>query len=167
MNKRAENVIGAMALAIADGIRRAVQVPAGETGEAAAAIALIGFAPGLSIERLRRALLLTHSGAVRLVDRLVDADLVKRIPAAHDARAVALTLTSAGQQAWFEILAARNGGLTSALSALSDSELQQFGALAGKVLTSLVRDEDHACHLCRLCNYRICSDCPVEAGLAP
>lgn len=167
MSASAENIIGAFALAVADGISRDVSAPLGLSVTAAAAIALIGYAPGCSIEGIRGFLRLSHSGAVRLVDRLVEADLAERVPAPADGRVVALKLTSGGAEAWATILSARQGGLTAILNVLSDDEIATLSALAGKVLGAVVRTSDDARHLCRLCNYRICSNCPVEAGLTP
>lgn len=162
---RSTNIIGAMALAVAERIRRDVSGPLGMSDTAAAGIALIGFAPGSSIDAIRRSLLLTHSAVVRLVDRLVAAGTVERMTAPNDGRVVALRLTASGQALWRALLSERQVGLEFTLSVLSSEELHQFARLAGKVLGGSVRDADHARHLCRLCNYQICSDCPVEAGL--
>lgn len=164
-DSKIENVFGALALAISDALQRNAQAEAPEPGAAAAAITLIGHMPGLSIERLRRALSLSHSGTVRLVDRLVAEGLAVRVAAPDDGRAVALSLTVLGETTCAAILSARQNGLASALAILSSEELQQFGELAAKVLRGLVSNEDHAYRFCRLCNYTVCLDCPVEAEL--
>ncbi len=161
-----ENLVGALALALVDRLQADAQALAPEPGPAAAAVALIGHAPGLSIERLRRAVALSHSAAVRLVDRLVADGLVQRITAANDRRAVALRLTPLGETQGAAILAARQGGLAEAMAALSPDERQQFGTLAEKLLRALVRTPDRAYRSCRLCNYRACVDCPVDDTLA-
>jgi DNA-binding MarR family transcriptional regulator len=166
MNKpKVENVIGALALALVDGLQHDAQAQAPEPGPAAAALALIGHAPGLSIERLRRAVALSHSATVRLVDRLVADGLVVRIAAANDRRAVALRLTELGETACAAILTARQGGLAQAVATLSPAELETFGTLAEKLLRGLVRDVDKAYRTCRLCNYTACVDCPVNDEL--
>lgn len=162
---RTENVVGALALALVDAIQRDAQAQAPEPGPAAAAIALIGHAPGLSIERLRRALALSHPGTVRLVDRLVEDGVVVRSTAAEDRRAVALRLTPSGEAADAAILSARQASLSAALDALSPEEAEQFGRSAAKVLRGLIRHEDNAYRTCRLCDYRVCQDCPVDAEL--
>jgi DNA-binding MarR family transcriptional regulator len=161
-----ENVVGALALALADTLHRDAEAQAPETGPAAAAIALIGHAPGLSIEKLRRALSLSHSGTVRLVDRLEATGLVVRVAACDDRRAVALRLTALGEASSGAILSARQTGIGTALGALSGVELRRFGELAEKVLRGLVGGEDDAYRVCRLCNYTVCVDCPVDAQLA-
>jgi DNA-binding MarR family transcriptional regulator len=160
-----ENVVGALALALVDGLQHDAQSQAPEPGPAAAALALIGHAPGLSIERLRRAVALSHSAAVRLVDRLAADGLVVRIAAANDRRAVALRLTPLGETACAAIPSARQGGLARALATLAPAELEAFGATAEKLLRALVRDEDKAYRTCRLCNYTVCIDCPVNDEL--
>ncbi|TIM09992.1 MAG: MarR family transcriptional regulator [Mesorhizobium sp.] len=165
-DSRIENVIGALAVAFADILQRDAQAKAPEPGPAASAITLIGHVPGLSIERLRRALSLSHSGTVRLVDRLVAEGLAARFSAPDDHRAVALRLTPLGETTCSAILSARQKGLASALAVLSQEELQEFGNLAAKLLRGLVSTEDHAYRICRLCNYTACLDCPVEAELA-
>jgi len=161
-----ENVIGALALALADTMQRDAQANAPEPGPAAAAITLIGHVPGLSIERLRRALSLSHSGAVRLVDRMAADGLVARFSARDDLRAVELRLTPLGETTCNAILSARQTGLASALTVLSPEEFQEFGRLAAKLLRGFVSTEDHAYRICRLCNYTACLECPVAAELA-
>ena len=162
---RIENVIGALALALVDRLQSDAQAQAPEPGPAAAALALIGHAPGLSIERLRRAVALSHSAAVRLVDRLAADGLVMRIAAANDGRAVALKLTELGEATCAAILNGRQSGLTGALATLAPAELEAFGALAEKLLRGLVGDVDKAYRTCRLCNYTVCVDCPVNDEL--
>lgn len=166
VDSKIENVVGALALAIADTLQRDAQAKAPEPGPAAAAVTLIGHVPGLSIERLRRALSLSHSGAVRLVDRLVAEGLAARSAAPDDHRAVALRLTPLGETTCHAILSARQTGLASALAVLNSEELQEFGKLAAKLLRGLVGSEDRAYRICRLCNYSACLECPVEAELA-
>lgn len=162
---RIENIVGALALALSDAILHDAQEKAPEPGPAAAALVLLGHDPGMTIERLRRALGLSHPGAVRLVDRLVADGLVVRVPSRRDRRAVALHLTEAGAAGCAAILAARQDGLAKALAGLGAEELATFGALAEKVLRRLVRDPDHAYAVCRLCNLPACDDCPVDDEL--
>lgn len=160
-----ENVVGALALALADNIRRAADARAPEPGQAAAAINLVRFDPGIGIERLRRALGLSHPGAVRLVDRLVEDGMIVRGAASHDRRAVALSLTKSGEDIARAIAEERQSGLSRALAALAPDERASLGALAGKLLRNLVGDEDDAYATCRLCDRDVCEDCPVDAEL--
>jgi MarR family transcriptional repressor of emrRAB len=162
---RTANIVGALALAISDELLRAAESKAPEEGPAAAAIALLGHEPGMPIERLRRALGLSHPGAVRLVDRLEREGAVVRRESTHDRRAVALGLTGQGAQALGTILSARGAALDRALVGLTPSERKTFGRLAEKMLRNLLLGEDHAYATCRLCDAAACTDCPVEAEL--
>jgi DNA-binding MarR family transcriptional regulator len=162
---RTENVVGALALALSDALLRDAQDQAPEPGPAAAAIALLGHEPGMAIERLRRALGLSHPGAVRLVDRLVADGLVVRRPSPNDRRAVALYLTDAGRERCRAIQGARQRSLARALAALAPAEREALGLLAGKLLGALVENLDQAYSVCRLCDPGVCSECPVDAAL--
>jgi predicted MarR family transcription regulator len=107
---------------------------------------------------------LTHSGAVRLVDRLAGAGLVER-RRAGDGRAVAVTLTPAGHRAAAEIRAAREHALADALSVLGSEERRVLSDLHEKLLAGLTSDRASARRLCRLCDPEACGHergtCPV------
>lgn len=163
--KRVANLIGALALGLADEVLEAADGVAPEPGLAGAALTLMAHIPGLSIERLRRSLGLSHPGAVRLVDRLERAGLAERSPSAADGRAVALGLTEHGARSCAAILAARGGLMARALGALTDAERDTLGALAEKMLRGMVRDVDHAYAVCRLCDPGACVDCPIDAEM--
>lgn len=160
-----ENVLGALALALADNLLQSADAQAPEPGVAAAALALLGHAPGMSIEQLRRALRLSHPGTVRLVDRLVAREVVERRASQHDRRAVALYLTPTGEGGCTAILDARQAHTAQMLTVLDATERETLGRLCEKLLRGLVRDEDHALSVCRLCDPAVCTGCPIEAGL--
>ncbi len=52
----------------------------------------------MMVRELAEELLLKHNNTVQLVDRLVEAKLVRRTPSAEDRRAVVLTLTAKGEE---------------------------------------------------------------------
>jgi DNA-binding MarR family transcriptional regulator len=160
-----ENVVGALALAIADEVLHGAHEQAPEPGPAAAALTMIGHVPSLTIERLRRALRLSHPGAVRLIDRLVSEGLVVRLQSAEDRRAVALHLTEAGEIACEAILSGRQKRIARALQVLSREERESFGKIAEKFLSSFVQDLDQAYSVCRLCDPKTCESCPVDLAL--
>lgn len=164
-NMKIENMVGALALALSDAVLLSTQNQAPEAGPAAAAIALLGHEPGMTIERLRRALRLSHPGAVRLVDRLVAEGVVERRPSATDRRAVALYLTEAGRANCDAVLAVRQEHIARALETLSPIELETLGLLAEKLLRGVVHDLDQAYSVCRLCDPGVCTNCPVAAAL--
>ena len=90
MSSRDANLLGACALAVAG------RLPASAADTAL--VALDGWLAGSTVDRLARVLALTHSGAVRLTDRLAGDGLVERRTGA-DARSRALYVTPAGAAA--------------------------------------------------------------------
>lgn len=160
-----ENVVGALALAIADEVLHGADAQAPEPGAAAAALAMIGHMPGLTIERLRRALRLSHPGAVRLIDRMASEGLVVRMQSIEDRRAVALHLTQPGELACEAILSGRQTRIARALQVLSHEERETLGTIAEKFLSNFVKDLDQAYSVCRLCDAKSCESCPVDLAL--
>ena len=77
---RAANVLGALALVLTDRITDAVQDAAAQAETGAVALSALRHVlpPEPSIDLLRQVLGLTHSGTVRLVDRLEAAGQVRR-----------------------------------------------------------------------------------------
>jgi MarR family transcriptional regulator, negative regulator of the multidrug operon emrRAB len=93
------NALGALALEVARRLQEAGEAASPHGASVRAALtALHGLTGGQSIDALRRVIGLTHSGAVRLVDRLAAAGLAERRVGA-DGRAVALQLTPEGRRA--------------------------------------------------------------------
>ncbi|AEG91538.1 transcriptional regulator, MarR family-like protein [Ramlibacter tataouinensis TTB310] len=133
-------------------------------GETPAALVVIGYGSGPSNDQLRRILGLSHPGAVRLVDRLVADDLVER-RVGRDRRAVALYLTANGEALREELLKRRLAAMRPLLAGLSASEQETFAALLHKMLTSLETTDLERCTLCRLCDPRVCTNCPIPANV--
>src|SRR5262249_59288143 len=71
MSRRLENLLGALAVGLSDGISSAVETTTGHAGAMGAALATLAQEPGLGIEQLRVPLGRTQSATVRVVDRLV------------------------------------------------------------------------------------------------
>lgn len=159
-----ENLVGALALALADDLLRAAQNHVNLSAPAAA-IALVSHAPGMTIDELSRALGLSHPGAVRLVDRLEQGGLLIRSRSADDGRAIALSLTQSGVDVCRRILESRQNTLSHALATLSQPDRETLGRLAETMLRGLVTGADHAAQVCRLCDPHACRECPVEAEL--
>lgn len=161
---RTANLLGALALALADRIDSAAE-SAGLGRNAAAAVAVVGFYPGReSIEALSRVLRLSHSGTVRLVDRLVAVGLMTRD---REGRSVSLTLTPEGEAAKTKVLTARHAAVAEALGALSDREEAALTHLTERLLGAVTRAPEDADHICRLCDEDTCpaDRCPVECAL--
>ena len=70
-HSRTLNMLGALALALADRIATRAETASGLHDSAASALVVIANHPGEPIDAIRRTLGLTHSGAVRLVDEVL------------------------------------------------------------------------------------------------
>jgi MarR family transcriptional repressor of emrRAB len=169
---RQANLLGTLSLAVSGRVEAAVAArsPYGPSAPAALA-ALEGYLGGEPIDALARVLGLTHSGAVRLVDRLADAGLVER-HRGGDGRAVAVVLTPAGRRAAGEIRAARERALAEVLAVLGAEERRVLTGLHEKLLAGLTTGRDSARRICRLCDPGACGHeqgtCPVTtAASAP
>src|SRR5262245_14858596 len=174
--QHAANALGALSLVIADRMSAAVEAIAELGPSAPAALAALHeFLDGGSVTQLSSVLGLTHSGTVRLVDRLAAEGLVERV-GAQDGRAVSVVLTQRGRQTAAQILQTREKSLTSALSALSPDEIDNLAAALDTMLTTvtLARAEERSARtndrpapwLCRLCDLAACGrsegNCPVN-----
>lgn len=154
---RAGNLLGALSLSVADRTAEAVGGATGQSETAAIALsALDQFLGEPSLDRLRRVLGLTPSGAVRLVDRLEHAGYVKRRPSPQDARSVSVHLTARGRRAAQRVARARGEVLNDALASLGDEERERFEALLARVIPSMMRGPGATRWLCRLCDMEAC-----------
>ena len=159
-----ENVVGALALTLSDILLEASQSEAPDN-VTAAGLTLVGHVPGLSIHELSHGLSLSHPGTVRLVDRMVAENLMERRPSKEDGRAVALFLTPKGKRRERKILLSRRDALGNVLSLLSRDERQMLAQISEKIITTILKGEEHALRICRLCDEGACVDCPVDAEL--
>jgi DNA-binding MarR family transcriptional regulator len=158
------NALGALALEVARRVQEAGEAASpGGASVPAALTALHGLTGGQSIDALRRVVGLTHSGAVRLVDRLAAAGLAERRVGA-DGRAVALQLTPAGRRAARQVLARREAAIESVLAPLTARERTDLARLHERLLGALAEDRQERRRLCRLCDVDACGrDCPAGA----
>ena len=160
---RTTNLLGALALGITDRIKSDMKGIFDRSGESAAAIVVLGYAPGLSVEILRQVLELSHPGAVRLIDRLAEDGLVERRKG-DDGRSVALHLTPKGGDLRRQLMERRLDTLEAALTGLEADERRVFGALLAKVLTNLPETDMAKHRICRLCAVGTCRDCPIPGN---
>lgn len=167
----AANVLGALSLAVTDRIEAMAREVMKHAGETPAAVVVIGYGPGLTNDKLRRILALSHPGTVRLVDRLVADGLVERRTGANK-REIALFLTPRGAIVREELLASRLAAVRTLITPLTEAEQATLAALVHKMLSSIETSEVERYTLCRLCDDRVCADCPlptqgkVTAGFA-
>lgn len=163
MIDRTANLLGVVGLAVADRIEEAARDILSHVGETPAAVVVIGYGLGPSNDQLRRILGLSHPGAVRLVDRLVADGLVERRKG-RDKRAIALYLTTQGETLREELLKGRLAAIRPLLEPLTDAEQEALTALLHKMLSAMETTDLERCNLCRLCDDRVCSDCPLPAN---
>lgn len=162
MINRTANLLGVVGLAVADRIQDTAREVLKHTGETPAALVVIGYGLGPSNDQLRRILGLSHSGTVRLVDRLVADGLIERREG-QDKREVALFVSKRGKALREEILKERLAVIRPLLKPLSSEEQETFAALLHKMLSSMETTDMERCTLCRLCDDRVCSNCPIPA----
>lgn len=167
MSDRTANLLGVVGLLVADRIADTARAILKHAGETPAAVVVIGYGFGPSNDRLRSILGLSHPGTVRLVDRLVADGLVERREGADDKRAVALYLTRRGKALREQLLQGRLAAIRSLLAPLTAEERTTFDALLHKLLASMDTTDLQRRTLCRLCDDRVCTDCPIPADKPP
>ena len=160
MIDRTANLLGAVAVAVADRIEQTARDILSHTGETPAALVGIGYGLGPSNDQLRRILGLSHPGAVRLGDRLVADGLVERREG-RDKRAIALHLSERGRALREELLQGRLAAIRPLVAPLTDAEQETLAALLFKMLASLQTTDMERRTLCRLCDDRVCGHCPL------
>lgn len=163
MIDRTANLLGVVGLAVSDRIEEAARDILSHAGETPAAVVVIGYGLGPSNDQLRRILGLSHPGSVRLVDRLVADGLVER-RTGRDKRAISLYLTKPGQTLREELLKGRLAAIRPLLMPLTGAEQDALAALLHKMLSGIETTDLERCHLCRLCDGRVCSNCPIPAN---
>jgi DNA-binding MarR family transcriptional regulator len=157
---RAANLFGALALDVADTQERATSAAVGQSGAAAAALALVAASPGRTVEQLRGPLRLTQPGAARLFERLTAKGWIER-GGPGGRRGFEIALTEAGRAKLGEILAARRAVLLDLLVALDDAELAQLIPVLERLLAARTTGRPALERICRLCDRATCSRCPV------
>ena len=165
-NARTANLLGAFTVAMHHQVLQRINADQRIGGEGPAAVVLIGTNPGKTVDFLARALELSHSGTVRLVDRLAAEEWVERRPGT-DKRAVALHLTKAGHHRMRLILRARRECIENVLGALSAKEQKSLTSALEGMLEKMTTSEQMADSICRLCEEESCPqpDCPVTQAL--
>jgi DNA-binding MarR family transcriptional regulator len=160
------NAIGAMVVALGDRLRAATEAAAEMPASFPAALsALRMWAGGQPVDVLADGLRLSHSRAVRVVDRLEEHGLARRRRSPDDGRAVLVDLTAAGRRAADRVVAARAQALEEALAGLTDDQREALGEIAAAVLGDVTTGRRAARGICRLCDAHACGHddgrCPV------
>ncbi|HEX5619377.1 MAG TPA: MarR family transcriptional regulator, partial [Solirubrobacteraceae bacterium] len=151
---RDANLLGALGTVISDALADAAELGGGSS-PAAALVALHGTSAGGTIDALAGRIGLSHSGAVRLVDRLERDGLVERRRGA-DQRSAALVLTPQGRRAVRRVLSRRDANLQVLLGLLTDDQRAVALELVETLLAGVGRDEGAEPRVCRLCDLEAC-----------
>ena len=161
------NTLGAFATSEADRIHQALSDEARATGAGPAALTALATWEATSIEELSQLLALSHSGTVRLVDRLVSSGMVSRTRG-PDRRTAALSLTARGKRTAARLNQRRRDVILESLARLKPAERDLLGSLVAKMLESRPRTGGQARHECRLCDHSVCvgTECPIGNAIA-
>lgn len=160
------NLLGVLVTSAGDELSHVLEREVGTGGAGPAAVLAVDTWPGCSIEFLSGVLGRTHSGTVRMVDRLEDRGLVERRPGS-DGRTAALCLTKPGRRLARKARNARYRLLSEVVDALTASERRSLGAALDRALRRGPRSRIQAQRACRFCDHSVCrgSDCPVGASV--
>lgn len=155
------NLLGAFAVGCVD-LQDAAMGQLGLPPAELAALLAVHARPGSTIGDLAHATGLTHSGAVRVIDRLDRAGWVER-QSGPDRRTVAVRCTGQGRRRAKRALSLRRTMLQDATKDFSRSDDAAFRRLAQKFLSCLPRERPDAWRICRWCDHGVCcgADCPV------
>src|SRR5918999_3639664 len=124
---RVANRLGAVALTLSDGIREATEEATGTAGGIPAAlVSLQEWADGSSVEVLAQAMRVSHSRAVRVVDRLEEAGLARRESDPSDGRRTRVWLEPAGRELAQRALDARARVLLLAVAELDAADVRDL-----------------------------------------
>lgn len=159
---RSANLLAALGIALADAQSRACEALGIHPSDAAALIT-IGYHPKETVGALAPVIGFTSSAAVRLVERLEAAKMVRREPG-EDKRQVRLSLTPKGAALRTRILDARRAVINKATAPLDPRQMAELGVIVEVMLAALTESREAADHICRLCDENICppDTCPVE-----
>jgi DNA-binding MarR family transcriptional regulator len=161
------NRLGALSLTLGDAIRDATEAATGMAGGLPAAlVSLREWADGRSVDVLAEAMRVSHSRAVRVVDRLEAAGLARRASDPADGRRALVWLEPGGRELAERALDARSLVLRSAVAELDAADLRDLDRLLGALLDATTVDVRAAKETCRLCDAHACGHyegvCPVS-----
>ncbi len=129
----------------------------------ASALNLIETRPGRTIDWLGTRVGLSHSGTVRLVDRLERAGWARRTRAGRE---VGLSITASGRTVLRRWRRAADAAVEVAVGQLSPHQTATLVQLLSSSLEGTSRRRVEADTTCRTCDWRACGDpCPVDRSV--
>lgn len=139
----------------------------GLSESAVAALLVVRRSEAVSIQEIARRIGLTHSATVRLVDRLEEEWLVRRL--SRRGREVQVEATARGKRRSRELLDRRLAVAGGLIERLEPEDRREFARLVSLLLSWLPADADRD-RTCRYCDQGACrgsGDCPVAPAPAP
>jgi len=160
------NLLGAFLGVWADRLRAALEDVVGSAGSAPAALLALDTWPDRSVDFLAGVLGLTHSGTVRLVDRLSQDGWVERLSGV-DGRTAALRLTRRGRALARTAREERRRLLLGVVMQMDETERAVLASAMARILRGDPRTRTEARHACRLCDHSVCEGpaCPVSMSV--
>ena len=152
------NLIGAAAIAISVSFHNAAKEATGNTASFPAALVIVERYPRITVDLLAQYLQLSQSGAARLVERLVNQNLVERHQG-NDRRFVHLQLTSDGKTMVEKVQQAKIAAVSNLLKPLTAQEQQQLLSTLSKMAGQYSNTEVLEEYICRFCDV---SECPLQ-----
>ena len=163
---RTANMFAAFAGEVTERVEAILKRHPNQTDSTFAALNIMGFWEGITNAQLARALKLSHTATVRLVDKLEAQGFVEA-RTGKDKRATHLHLTRTGRKVVQPALVARCTAVKGYLGALTAAEERQFAQLLEKLMRPLAKDAYGVSHFCRLCEFSACpgDQCPMHADM--
>jgi DNA-binding MarR family transcriptional regulator len=165
--QRAANLLGALALAVQEGLEASLLAKSDRLSlNAAAALQTVSEHPGIQPVELQLVLGTTHSACVRIVNRLQRARLVRRCPDPSDGRGTCLEITPEGMTRVRAFVRIRDDFTRSLVKHVPHCWLPRMTRVFELFLAVLTPDVRSALRACRHCNWGVCgvdpgAPCPV------
>lgn len=159
------NLIGTLALKIYDlQMDASVEVSGMSPTACACLISLAHQDKPQTISDIAAICKVSHSGAVRLVEKLESCGYLFKTSLGNDGRKVRVELTDEGYEMRDKILQARRSAIQPAVSKFSCSDWKVIEWAAGFILADMTGSRLESEQICRYCDAEACggSDCPVE-----
>lgn len=156
------NRLGAISLMINDSVSARVSGATNHNSTDTFALNAICVHKGISVDALAAILTLSHSATVRIIDRLQNSGLVKRMP--PKGRRVPIILTPDGGKMRMKAMAARKNALQDVLYKLDNREKQSLNGVLDKILSQIAPSQQEWDKTCRFCDYDCCGgdNCPIS-----
>ncbi|WP_407049012.1 MarR family winged helix-turn-helix transcriptional regulator [Methyloraptor flagellatus] len=155
------NRLAALATALDDAMTAETD---GLSESAVAALLVVRRSEPVPIQDIARTIGLTHSATVRLIDRLEEGWLVRRL--SRKGREVSVETTARGKRRASQLQDRRIGAADALIGALDEEERALLAGLIDRMLEVPVDGRARAERICRLCDHGVCrgADCPVDAA---